>query len=183
MFTLFRCGSTWRLEHTPFYFCNPATPFNCWPPVSTRPETKYQKETESVVVSGPAEGGRLIIEGAGCDDNGTTLLYPPENMLLVLTILPVVNNTSNITNVPMLHLPTCENASANIPLHGWLTDWLTVLSLANWIWWCDEDGDALMAISIDDNDYDDCKGRSRCEPSDRAQSAPPQISADYKVPL
>ena len=40
------------------------------------------KEKESVCLLGPAEGGRLIIEGAG-PDNGTTLLYPPENMLLV----------------------------------------------------------------------------------------------------
>jgi len=29
---------------------------------------------------GPSKGGRLIIEGAGCDN--TTLLYPPENFLL-----------------------------------------------------------------------------------------------------
>ena len=40
------------------------------------------KEKESVCLLGPGEGGRLIIEGAG-QDNGTTLLYPPENMLLV----------------------------------------------------------------------------------------------------
>ena len=40
------------------------------------------KEKESACLLGPAEGGRLIIEGAG-QDNGTTLLYPPENMLLV----------------------------------------------------------------------------------------------------
>ena len=43
------------------------------------------KEKESACLLGPAEGGRLIIEGAG-QDNGTTLLYPPENMLLVQII-------------------------------------------------------------------------------------------------
>ena len=31
---------------------------------------------------GPSNGGRLIIEGASF--NRTTLLYPPENMLLVM---------------------------------------------------------------------------------------------------
>ena len=33
------------------------------------------------------------------------------------------------------------------------------------------------------DDYDDCKGGSGCESSDRSQSAPPQISRDDKVRL
>ena len=40
----------------------------------------------------------MIIEGAGCDGvNGTTLLYPPENMLLVQ--LMTTNEKRNIAMI------------------------------------------------------------------------------------
>ena len=38
--------------------------------------------SSSMANPGPSHGGRLIIEGASF--NRTTLLYPPENMLLVM---------------------------------------------------------------------------------------------------
>ena len=45
----------------------------------------------------------MIIEGAGCDGvNGTTLLYPPENMLLVQLMTTKRNIVEIVTNIGII---------------------------------------------------------------------------------